>query len=232
MKFHRIGIAKRLILARKYEKAKLLLRSLAKNENSEAQLLLGYLHYGGDTKTTAKDSQYWLKRSAKNRNAEAVALLESSNFKEGSWSNEPESRKSLSMTLKAANMGSAEAQRSLACAYAHGDVVPQDDITTMCWDEKAAKQGLAESQNDLALMLLHGMGGVVDTERAIYWYKQSASEDCNVPYAQWAAEALARIFSGDPYEELTNLKESEYWKKRAQYLSTLEFRGHPDWFYK
>ena len=172
MKFHRIGVAKRLILAKKYEQAKLLLRSLATN-NAEAQLILGYLYYGGDTKTTAKESHYWLKKSAQNGNAEAIALLASTNFKKGFWSNEPQSQTSLSMTLKAANMGSAEAQRSLACAYAHGDVVPQDDIKTMYWDEKAAKQGLAESQNDLALMLLHGMGGVVDKENAIYWYKKS-----------------------------------------------------------
>jgi TPR repeat protein len=232
MKFHRIGIAKRLILVRKYEQAKSILRSLANNKNAEAQLILGYLYYGGDTKTTAKDSQYWLKKSAKNGNAEAIALLASTNYKEGVWSNEPDSKKSLSMTLKAANMGSAEAQRSLACAYAHGDVLPQDDVRTMYWDEKAAKQGLAESQNDLALMLLQGMGGVVEKEKAIYWYKQSASKDHNVPYAQWAAEALERIYSGEPYKELTNLKEAKYWQSRARYLSTLEFRGHPDWFYK
>ncbi len=232
MKWHRIGIAKRLILSEKYEKAKSLLLPLAEKNNAGAQLLLGYLYYGGDNKTTAKQSQYWLERSAKNGNAEATALVASTNFKIGSWSNEPESHKSLSLTLKAANMGSAEAQRSLACTYAHGDIVPQDDIKTMYWDKKAAKQGLAESQNDLALMLLHGMGGEVNSEKAIFWYKQSASNDNNVPHAQWAAEALEQIYSGEPYKELTNLEQSTYWGNRAKYLSTLEFRGHPDWFYK
>lgn len=231
MKFHRIGIAKRLILAEKYEKAKSLLLPLAEKDNAEAQLLLGYLYYGGDIKTTAKQSQYWLEKSANIGNAEAVALVASTNFKLGSWSSEPDSRKSLSLTLKAANMGSAEAQRSLACAYAHGDIVPQDDIKTMYWDEKAAKQGLAESQNDLALMLLHGMGGKVNSGKALYWYKQSASKDYNVPHAQWAAEALERIYSGEPYKELKNPEEAEFWKNRALYLSSLEFRGHPDWFY-
>ncbi len=232
MKFHRIGIAKRLILSEKYEKAKSLLRPPAEKNNAEAQLLLGYLYYGGDPKTTATQSQYWLGRSAKNGNAEAVALVASTNFKIGSWSSEPESRKSLSLTLKAANMNSAEAQRSLACSYAHGDIVPQDDLKTMCWDEKAAKQGLAESQNDLALMLLHGMGGEVNSEKAIYWYRQSASKDHNVPYAQWAAEALECIYKGEPYKELANLEESKYWRNRARYLSSLEFRKHPNWFYK
>lgn len=232
VKFHRIGIAKRLILVRKYEKAKSLLRPLANNNNAEAQLLLGYLYYGGDPNTTVKESKCWLEKSAKNKNPEALALLASTNYKSSYWSNEPENRKSFSLTLKAANMGSAEAQRSLACAYAHGDIVPQDDIKTMYWDEKAAKQGLAESQNDLALMLLYGVGCEVDAEKAIYWYQESARKDHNVPYAQWAAEALARIFHGEPYKELTDLNQSKYWEKRAQYLSGLEFRGHPDWFYK
>ena len=232
MKFNRMGIVKRLILAEKYEKAKSLLRPLANKNNAEAQLLLGYLYFGGDSKTTAKDSGYWLSKSAKNGNAEAIALVASTNFKIGFWSREPESKKSLSLTLKAANKGSAEAQRSLACAYAHGDIVPQDDVLTMYWDEKAAKQGLAESQNDLALMLLHGMGGEVNVEKAIYWYQLSASKDHNVPYAQWAAEALARIYSGEPNKELIDVKQSEHWEKRAQYLSGIKFRGHPDWFYK
>jgi len=232
MKFHRIGIAKRLILAEKYENAKLLLRPLAKRNNAVAQLLLGYLYYGGDDKTTAKTSEYWLKKSAQNGNAEAVALLASTNFKIGSINSEPGYRKSLTLTLKAANKGSAEAQRSLACAYAHGETVPQDDIKMIYWDEKAAKQGLAESQNDLALMLLSGIGGEINVEEAIYWYQASAAKNYNVPYAEWAAEALARIYSGEPYEEFIDIDKSVYWEQRARYLSGLESRKHPDWFYK
>lgn len=231
MKFHRIGVAKRLILAEKYEKAKSLLRPLALKNNAEAQLILGYLYYGGDVKTTAKNSEYWLKKSAGNGNAEAIALLASTNFKIGSWSSESENCKSLALTLKAAKIGSAEAQRSLACSYANGNMVPQDDIQTMYWDEKAAKQGLATSQNDLALMLLYGIGGEVNTEKAIYWYQQSASKDHNAPHAQWAAESLARIYSGEPLKKFTDIKKSNYWKIRAQYLSDLKYRGHPDWLY-
>ncbi len=231
MTFNKIGIAKRLILAEKFEKAKLLLRQLAKRNISEAQLILGYLYYGGDEKTTSKDSEYWLRKSAKNGNAEALALIASTNFKLGLWSSEPETNRSLSLTFKAARKGSAEAQRSLACAYAHGDVVDQDDVKTMYWDEKAAKQGLAESQNDLALMLLHGIGREPDTEQAIYWYTESASKDYNAPYSQWAAEALARIYSGKPDKQLSDKATSDYWDKRAKHLSTLEGRIHPNWFY-
>ena len=169
MKYHRIGIAKRLILAEKYKKAKCHLLPLAAKNNTEAQLLLGYLYFGGDDKTTARDSEYWLIKSSRNGNAEAMALLASTNFKTGFWSSESQSRKSLKLTLKAAKIGSAEAQRSLACSYANGYMVRRDDVKTMYWDEKAAKQGHAESQNDLALMLLYGIGCEVNTKKAIYW---------------------------------------------------------------
>lgn len=231
MKYTRIAIAKRLILKERFRKAKALLLPLAEKNNSEAQLILGYLYYGGDLETTASVAGYWLQKSAKNGNAEAIALVASTNFKKGTRASAPSSHKMLALTLKAAKKGSAEAQRSLACIYAHGEIVPRDDVLTMYWDEKAAKQGLAESQNDLALFLLNGIGGEIDVEKAIFWYEQSASKDHNVPYAEWAAEALASIYSGVPEPKYTDEARPAYWEKRAQYLSTLEFRGHPDWFY-
>ncbi len=83
----------------KYEKAKSLLLPLAEKNNAEAQLLLRYLYCGGDNKTTAKQSQYWLERSAKNKNAEAIALVASTNFKIGSWSNEPGSQEAIDICL-------------------------------------------------------------------------------------------------------------------------------------
>ncbi len=232
MKFNRINIAKRLIIRKKFKSAKLLLNLLAKQNDAEAQLILGYLYFGGDINTSPEESKYWLKRSAKNGNAEALALLASASFRSGRWNTIADSRKHFLITLNAAKKGSAEAQRSMACIYAHGILVEQDDVKTMYWDERAAKQGLAESQNDLALMLLHGIGGRFDVEKALYWYTQSASKDCNVPYAQEAAEALAGIYSGEPYKELLDLEKKKYWEERGKFLGGLAYRGHPDWFYK
>jgi TPR repeat protein len=54
MKFNRIGIAKRLILAKKFREAKKLLTPLARKNSAMAQLLLGYLYYGGDLNNTSK----------------------------------------------------------------------------------------------------------------------------------------------------------------------------------
>ncbi|MDE1462422.1 tetratricopeptide repeat protein [Spartinivicinus poritis] len=232
MKFNRIGIAKRLILAEKYKQAKKLLIPLAKKGNAEAQLILGYLYYGSDPEMSAKESEYWLKKSANNKHPEAVALLANTNYKKGCWSSVPSTQKAIKQLEWAARKGSAEAQRSLACAYAHGEVVPLDNNKVMYWDELAAKQGLAESQNDLALMLLFGEGGKADIEQAIYWYEQSASKDYNVPHAQWAAEILASIYMGEFDTQYLNEEKASYWQTRASYLGSLSFRSHPDWFYK
>ena len=224
--------AKRLILDEKYQEAKTLLLPLANNGDSSAQLILGYLYYGGDEDTTSDESEYWLSKSSANGNPEAMYYIATTNFEEGTSSNNAEQESSLRQVETAAKLGSAEAQRSLAVSYAHGEVVEQCDIKTMYWDEQAASQGLAESQNDLALMLLHGyVNKTPNIDKAIYWYEKSAAHDFNVPYAQWAAEQLAAIYEGQYSEKHIDQIKQNYWAQRATYLDTLDFRPHPDWFY-
>jgi len=225
-------IAKEFILAEEFDKAKEILLPLAKTNDAEAQLILGYLYYGGDSDTSAEEAKYWLLKSCENGNAEAMFYIATTDFKNGFTSSEPKDSESFPLLVEAANKGSAEAQRSLAVLYANGECVPQDYAQTMHWDEMAAKQGLAESQHDLAVMLLCGDAGVVDIPKAIHWFEHAASKDHNVPYAQWAAEALANIYSGDPAPQYTDLEKSEYWKKRAEFLETVGFRPHPNWFYE
>lgn len=232
MKFNRLGVSKRFILAKKYKKAKKLLTPLAKRKNAQAQLLLGYLYYGGDTGTSRKQAYLWLKQSAQNGNLDAIALTAQTDFKVGCWSSVPNTKKSLALTLKAAKKGSAEAQRSLACAYIHGDLVPTNIELAIYWNKQAAKQGLADSQCDLGTMYLYGDAGYVDIAQAIFWYEKAASKDYNIPEAQWAAEALSRIYSGTPDIKFHDGKKALYWESRAKMLSTLDFRPFPNWFYK
>lgn len=227
-----INAAKKLILKEQFGKAKKILTPLAEENDANAQLILGYLYYGGDSDTSAEQAEYWLQKSSDNGNAEAMFYVATTNFKQGHTSDTPKDSESFPLLLEAAQKGSAEAQRSLAIMYAHGEFVSQDDEKTMYWDEKAAKQGLAESQHDLALMLLLGRGGVADIPMAIYWYEKAAGEDHNVPYAQWAAEELARIYSGEHDTEYVDDEKASYWRKRAKFLDTVNFRSHPDWFYE
>lgn len=228
---NRIITAKKLIILEKFEEAKIILEDVANENNMEAQLILGYLYYGGDLNTSPAKAKYWLKRSAKNGNADAMYYLATTDFDQGSSSTEMENEESFALLTKAAKKGSAEAQRNLAVIYAHGETVIQDNIQTMYWDEQAANQGLAESQHDLAAMLLYGDNGASDVSKAIFWYQKSAEKNHNVPYAQWAAEALERIYSDDSSAGYLDMEKSKYWADRAKFLETVDGRAHPDWFY-
>lgn len=169
-------IVRKYILAEQFDKAKEILLPLAKSNDAGAQLILGYLYYGGDSETSAEEAEYWLLKSCENGNAEAMFYVPTTDFKNGFTSSEPKDSKYFPLLLEAANKGSADAQRSLAVLYANGESVPQDYDQTMHWDEMAAKQGLAESQHDLAVILLCGDAGVVDIPKAIHWFEQAASK--------------------------------------------------------
>lgn len=232
MKSNRIGIAKRLILAKKYKKAKELLRPTAEKGNSDAQHLLGYLYFGGDPETSAKDSEYWLKKAARKGHPEALAEIAETDFKKGRRSDTPDTAKGIKQLEHAAKKGSADAQRNLACTYALGEAVPYDAVKATYWYTEAAKQGHGEAQNDIAGMWLDGEAGKIDLKKAIFWYEKCASKDHNVPYAEWAAETLFQIYSGKFHSSFTDKVKAAYWKKRSHYLTKLPVRAHPDWFYE
>lgn len=232
MKSNRIGIAKKLILAEKFKKAKKLLYPIAKKGNVEAQHLLGYLYFGGDLEMSSKESNYWLSKAAKKGHPEALAELAGTNFKIGGWSTTPDSAKGIKQLESAAEKGSADAQRNIACTYAVGESVPYNPQKATYWYTMAAEQGHAEAQNDIAGMWLDGEAGKIDIDKAIFWYIKCAENDQNVPYSQWASETLHHIYSGKYDKKYTNEKKANYWKERAIYLNDLPFRSHPLWFYK
>ncbi|MES9833540.1 MAG: tetratricopeptide repeat protein [Candidatus Thiodiazotropha sp. DIVDIV] len=232
MKWNRIGIGKRLIISGKYRKAKKMLRPIAENGNADAQYMLGYLYYGGDSETNSKDAKYWLTKAAKQGHPDALAEIAATDFKFGGWSTTPETPRGIKQLEKAAKKGSADAQRNLACTYAVGEAVNTDLEKAAYWYTKAAKQGHAEAQNDIAGMWLDGEAGSIDLEQAIYWYKKCAALDKNVPYAQWAAEALSNIYGGKFYDSHNDKSKEKHWKSRAKYLSKIKFRAYPDWFYE
>ena len=232
MQYNRLGIIKRIILSKKFEKAKKLLRPLAESNNTGAQLLLGYLYFGGDLRMSWEESQKWLRKSAQLGNPEAMALVSATDFRQGIWTTTPESKKGLKLLEVSAICGSAEAQRNLACTYAVGEAVPYDPVKATYWYTKAAENDYGEAQNDIACMWLDGEAGYVDLDKAIFWYKKCASSDEKIPYAQWASEGLRDIYAGKYDQNYLNEKLSSYWGSRAEYLDKLEFSPHPDWFYE
>lgn len=232
MPFNKLGVVKRLILNSKFQKAKKLLKPLAKKGNSKAQLIFGYLYFGGDFDISRKESEYWLKSAARKGEAEAMALLATTNFKDGYWANFSESRAQMRKIEKAANKGSVEAQRWLATTYAHGDIVPADYQKVVYWDTKAAEQGLSESQHDLGVMWMTGEAGRVDIDRSLHWYLCCVNRDHNTIDSEWAFKRIVEIYEGRFGENYKDLDKANIWKKRKEFASRLPFRNHPDWFYK
>lgn len=231
MQFNKLGIAKRLVLASRFNKAKKLLKPMAKKGSSKAQLILGYLYFGGDMEMSRQEAKYWLEKAARSGESEAIGMLATTNFKTGAWANFAVSKSQIKKVVEAAKKGSAEAQRWLATTYAHGEIVPADYEKVVYWDTKAAEQGLSESQHDLGVMWMTGEAGRVDIDKSLYWYKCCVNRDHNVVDAEWAFKRIVEIYEGNFGDEYKDMKEAKEWRQRAESFLKLPYRNHPDWFY-
>ena len=79
--------------------------------------------------------------------------------------------------LRAGQLGSVHAQRSLGVAYATGDWTgPKDLAEAARWYRLAAEKGEADSQYDLGFMLLLGEGGPKNIEEGIVWLERAAEQ--------------------------------------------------------
>jgi len=231
MQFNKLGIAKRMILASKFNKAKRLLIPMANKMHSKSQLILGYLYFGGDMEMSRKESKFWLEKAARQGEADAMTMLATTNFSQGSWSNIAESKNQIIKVERAAKKGSAEAQRWLASTYAQGEVVPVDYEKVVYWDTKAAENGLSESQHDLGVMWMTGEAGSIDINKSLYWYKRCVHRDYNVIEAERAFKKIIEIHEGKFGDEFKDLDQISLWKQRAEHFLMLPYRNHPDWFY-
>jgi len=77
---------------------------------------------------------------------------------------------------KAAEQGSAEAQRKLGLKYDNGNGVPQDDQQAVAWYRKAAEQGDTMAQWFLGGMYDEGKGVALDEKQALFWYGKAAEQ--------------------------------------------------------
>lgn len=90
------------------------------------------------------------------------------------------------LILKAARLGSIDAQFGLGICYATGDWAgPKDSAKAAQWYEKAAQRGHAEAQYNLGMMLSDGEGIRKNTKQALYWLRKSVAGGY-----EYAAKAL------------------------------------------
>jgi len=143
-----------------YESAIRLLRPPADAGQSEAQFLFGYLFFTG-ADVTKDDSRVWLQRAASQDHPDAIYYLACLGDTLDFGPPEADSRRAL--LVRAAELGSAMAQRDLGCFYATGEEgFPKDETLGRLWYSRAAAQGHADAQYNYGSMLLYGEGGPAD----------------------------------------------------------------------
>lgn len=86
-------------------------------------------------------------------------------------------------TVKAAEMGNADAQSALGSMYENGKGMPKNQNEAIKWYKKAAENGSAEAQNNLGYIYANGRGVPKNLTQAIRLYSKSAEQ--GLPEAQY-----------------------------------------------
>lgn len=135
----------------------------AEKGDATAQFELGeFLQY---YKHNEKEALQWYKKSADQNNADAInALADYYRFND-------KEEKAFEMDMKAAELGSAEAERSLGTYYYTLD--KPDYEKAMEWYKKAAEHGDSVATCDVGIMYLKGKGILKDPYTAVKWFKKA-----------------------------------------------------------
>ena len=169
-----VSQAKAAIEREDYALALHLLHPLADAGHAEAQFLMGYLYFTS-AEVGKDDSKVWLERAAVQAHPEAVYYLAclGDRFDFGP----PEDAQHAALLLRAAELGSVQAQRDLGCCYATGEqVFPKDLTLARLWYGRAAEAGHADAQYNFGCMLLYAEGGPEEPEAGLAWVHRAAEQ--------------------------------------------------------
>jgi TPR repeat protein len=211
----RIENARALIAGQNWEEAVALLRPVAARGDPEANYLLGQLLFT-DAGLPPEEGREALRRAADQDHPDACFHLATTGFgPDGGIVTGPVVDRTL--LLKAAALGSVQAERMLGVLFALGEQgFEQNPAVARCWFERAASRGDASSQYDLGFMLLLGEGGETDVPRALAWLQASAMQD------EWssrsAAGVLKDIFERGLYGVSRDEAAAERWRSRERAL--------------
>ncbi len=213
--------AKQLMHAEKYDEAICLIKPLAERGDAEAQFLMGYLWYvGADVEW--EDSEKWLELAAKQNHAEAVYELAMARIDPGLgtmiWG-PPESEEKMNLLRRAAELGSANAQRDVGCCLCTGEHGwEKDEAEGRKWYLRAAEQGHVEAQYDVGYMFLAGEGGEPDVPGGMSWLETAASNDLD-PAAESAARQLADVYERGLFGVPADMEKARTFRNRAAELA-------------
>jgi TPR repeat protein len=203
-----------------FQRAHKLLKPLAESGDAEAQFLLGNLFYAGSDMAWDVARQ-WLNSAAEQNHAEALYCLASTGFEpslgEVAW-RPPVDKAECRLLQRAAELGSAQAQRDLGAYFSMGDAgFAEDQVQGRHWYLHAAEQGHIDAQYNLGMMLLEGEGGAEDVSAGMAWLVEASKSDDD-PAAQEAAELLSEIYGEGLYGHQIDRQKAKIYSQLAREL--------------
>lgn len=205
------------------EEAQEILEPLALQGEAQAQFMLGNLYYLG-ANFSWETAQHWLNLAAEQDHPEALYCLASTGFEpqlgEVAW-RPPQTAQDGQRLQRAAQLGSAQAQRDLGAFYCVGEGgCTLDEAQGRHWYGQAAEQGHIDAQYNLGMLLLEGEGGDVDIAGGMQWLL-SASQSDDDPAAQEAAELLSEIYAEGLYGLKADRQKAKVYSQLARELGKL-----------
>lgn len=148
------------------------------------------------------DAMYWMTRRCHTDGAEADEML-----------------------LRAGELGSRGAQRTLGAMFATGDwsreqdrTGPKEPALGLHWYKLAAQRGHVDAQYNLGFMCLLGEGTEPDVNEGLHWLHLSAM------HGDWSARRLlADLYRNGYYGVPKNIEESKRWE-HLQSVAELKLR--------
>jgi hypothetical protein len=216
----RIGVSALGAIADHGPSASFLARLRANAEAGDAhwQFMLGYVLSHQDVPDWTEAAR-WLELAAGAEHADALFALAITHADAAtgrlSWS-PPSTESGRALLARAANAGSADAQRTLACCLAVGAPgFKKSAAEARAWHTRAAEQNLRESQCDVGLMWLDGEGGPASSEQGLAWLTFGADGPLADGGTWSCAKALAGIYRDGSFGVRKNGSRAEHYTERA-----------------
>ncbi len=173
---------KQAYLSKDYELALKILKPLAEEGDSQAQITMGLMYdYGHGVEKDPTESIKWYRMAAE----QGVPLVQHDigvkYFQgQGVEQNYLEAAKWWELS---ANAGIADSQFNLGLMHYRGIGIPKDYVKAAKLFENAAEQGHGNAQYSLAVMYAFGQSKEKDYAKALNWFRKSAAQ--NIAQAQF-----------------------------------------------
>ncbi len=160
-------------------------KSLAEQDNADAQFLMGWKYYWGDgVLANGMQSAEWFQKSSRQNNALAKSMM---GILFWNWISEDGTKEELDQVNRLvkesieslreqAEQGNTYAQCILGELFYLGLHVPKDYVQSAEWYRKAAEQGNAIGSLNMGDLYAEGSGVPKDYTQAAEWYRKAVEQ--------------------------------------------------------